>query len=643
MIQHNNENKPNKCILLARVSTSQQEYDAQIWDLKKYAETFGFAPNDCFDIKNKESGFKTFDKRDGFKQVIDKVESNEGYNTIICTEFSRLSRNETVLHLIKDYLVNNKIQLIIKDSNFKLLDDNNEVSSNTNIVFALFASLAKEDALRLKRGIRARKELNSKGYSIVGKRLFGYDRILDGLKKRNTYIINEKESKEIKEIYYYYLNNNKSIVDVVKYAIEKGFSKYLHSKRNVTKLLGEEAYTGYKVTNNLRKNAKYWNYGEMDEPKYIRCSTEIKYPQIISKDLFDEVQLKKIGNRINVDKSSKHTTILAKLIKCNCCGRFLTANYRMRDNIIAHTYRCSKRREIDNCNSKSSYSMFLLDSVIWSFIKDNVSMLVSNLQSENYDNRKKEILNAIKIYNEEIKKLKNEIEKESNIYRVTANINPNALNDFEKKVNKITNEIKNYEKEIESYFNEINNINSLRQRDLKNEITESIKEIENSKELLQKYIHELIKEISIIYNDRNYMLIEVTSKEYLGSEPTIRKNKLKGEVYFKLPKENKRYNIKYYIIVSKSNGREIKARYLIQSDAIFRNGYFYSINAQGRIMSSEISFEDLFNYNLELREKLINNIIKDDRTRKEFFRQSKELTLYSDIEEINFKRLQVYK
>ena len=98
-------NKGKSCIVLTRVSTNKQDYTAQVDDLKAWANSLGYTNINV--ISTKESGFKTFDLKDGFKQVIEFIEANKEYRTIITTELSRLSRRSTVLVLIKQFLIDN--------------------------------------------------------------------------------------------------------------------------------------------------------------------------------------------------------------------------------------------------------------------------------------------------------------------------------------------------------------------------------------------------------------------------------------------------------------------------------------------------------------------------------------------------------
>ena len=114
------------CILVARVSTKEQVLEEgaspQMKALKKYAEELGFNSRTFKEINSVESGFLETDSKVGWNLVTDWIEKHPSYKTIICVEMSRLSRRKKVLFHIQDYLINNKIQLIIKDIEFQLLN-----------------------------------------------------------------------------------------------------------------------------------------------------------------------------------------------------------------------------------------------------------------------------------------------------------------------------------------------------------------------------------------------------------------------------------------------------------------------------------------------------------------------------------------
>lgn len=610
------------CILISRVSTYKQDFEAQKQDLELYAQKLGF--NNFIHISNTESGFKTIERKEGFKEVEQIINNNSDCRTIICTELSRLSRKESVLHYIKEYLLSNNIQLYVKDINFALFDSNGNVSINSAITFSVFSAMASEEMRQKQLRFKREKErLGREGYSISGKTLFGYTRSYDTTRKKNTYIINEVEAAEILDVYNKYISDNIGIKDLTLYCIAKNYSKYLHNKRNVTKLLSEEAYKGFKITNNSRKNSEYWNYGDTKAPKYIKCSSELKYPRIMSDELFEAVQRKKLENNTNVDKSNKHITLLSKLIRCHDCGRFLTANYRTRGSYIAHSYRCTKRNNIVNCSFKGAYSMPLLDSIVWSLLKNNIREIVSRMQETDIEKKLETLDNEIQNLNLEYDKYEEERDKATIIFKVNYKgyQKENVLAEYEKSINEINKNEAEIKKQIAKREQNINQLKSIEGRNWDSDIISKIQEIAESKELLYKYIHDLIKEVKVLYNSQAYMVVKVDVLTLLGYRMVFDDNINSKEV--------KDY-ITYYVFVDKHDNHRIKLRTILRND-IAINGKYIQINEETMIPISNV-----FELNIDNRDELILKLTRQTIS------ELKQNSIYLDIEDLEYNRLDIY-
>ena len=333
-----------ECIILSRVSTQTQDYSPQETDLKEYARTFGYTDFHC--ISTKESGYKVIDGKEGFREVMDYVKEHPTCKAVFVTEISRLARRQAIIQTIKDWFIKNEIQLYIKDIAFQLFKDdgngNFTQDMSADIVFAVFASMTESEMkVKKQRFARAKKDLQARGLSHTGKVLFGYAKEQEENTKRKKLVIVPELQQQIIDVMTTYVNgiNGRSIgiKELTLYAIEKGYHEYFHSKRNVNKLLKEEGYTGEKVTNNKHKNAEYWEYGETDKEKYIVTQNLIRYPILLDKSLFEQVQAKLRNSNTNVDREREHITILSRLIKCNCCGNYLSGSYRIREGRAAHT------------------------------------------------------------------------------------------------------------------------------------------------------------------------------------------------------------------------------------------------------------------------------------------------------------------
>jgi DNA invertase Pin-like site-specific DNA recombinase len=502
-----------KAILLVRVSTSIQDYDAQIYDLRNYAESNGFIELKV--IETKESGLADLDSKVGTNEMFKFIKHNPEYRTVFTTEISRLGRRQSILHQIKEWFVLNKIQLHIKDLNYSLFE-NGSVSPAGEMMFTLYGMFAESEIKQRKdRFIRKKKELMENGYSIGGKLLFGYNRKRD-LNKRNTLVKNEDEAHVVRTIFNWYLNGldstyrNPSIKRITLQCIKLGLHKYTHSKRNVNKLLKEEGYTGFKTTNNKRKNP---NFGKNDfEKEYLITQNKIKYPQIIERKIFDQVQTKLKSNILNADKETKHITILSKLINCPSCGRKLSANYRNKNGETKNSYRCTSRTDAIPCDSKLSFSMNLLDSAVWSLIKVDIPALTKkigelrpNIELLELSRFKQNLLNRI----DEVDKEINEVIYTLNNLKHMKNV---QVKDFvsqqSKKIDKLDLERNRLENETVSVSNKLIQLEN-QSNDIQNILTNNLMYIESSKEEVKRYINGFVESIDIYHHDREKTILKI--------------------------------------------------------------------------------------------------------------------------------------
>lgn len=523
------QKQKDKCaIILVRTSTAIQDFEPQINDLIEFARAKGY--NKLQEIKTTESGLIETKNEARFDNLKLFIENNPEYKTIFATELSRIARKESTLHKIKDWLIKNKIQLYLKDSGYSLFDENSgELSVAGSIMFTLFGYFA-ESEMRTKkeRFQRAKRQLAEQGYSYSGKRLFGYNREMDENRGKNKYVINEKEASEIRQIFQWYayginLSDKKnSIKNITLECIKNGFSPYTRSKRNVNKLLKEEGYLGKKITNNRRKNPKFLE-GESDV-KYIVTSMTMIYPPIISKDLFDRVQIN-LKNK-TIKGSSKHITVLSQILICKDCNRSFVAYYRyFADGKSRSSYRCgyAYNKAIDSCVSTYNISMRLIDSSIWSVIKSDLPKiyeLITNVKKDenkindeikNLENQKNLLKNKFRLANIQFSKFRNGGSEDD--YRI--------INDYEKSQEKIEKEISNLEQTIlklkEKLIEETNKTNT----NLSDIINTDILNIEKSKERIKEIIQTFIKEVKIIYQDIRFVVVEFNINQKLSDENNI--------------------------------------------------------------------------------------------------------------------------
>lgn len=501
-----------KCLLLTRVSTKYQDFTPQEEDLKKYANELGYEVVDI--ISTKESGFRTIEKKDGFRQVKEFFAINPDCRTLIITELSRLSRYDDVLIHCKTYFKEHKIQLIVKDINFRLFDENGNYNYSSDITFNLFATIASSEMQQKKdRFQRAKTALREEGYVVGGRPRYGY-RIVEVAGKRKTLEIVEEQAEQIRQVFDMYLKG-KSIHKVKVECIAKGFDTYFHASTNIQKCLRESAYIGTKTTNNKRKNYQYYELGKSDVDEYVISSyTYNHYPQIVDVDIFNNVQVLMTTNC--PEKSSKHISILAKLLFVAECDCTLIAEVKKHPD-----YACKRECKFQHACGKKRYalSMNIVDGVVWDYLKENVELIeqeqLRTLNNESILNLQTEIENIeLKIAEKEKAKA-----KEADLYRVELI----TLPQLESRVAPIRRDIESFKSAIKNKEAEIETIKNFLANHLNERVSEMILAAEGNKAEMKKYVNRFIRKIVVHLSDHFHTILEVMPKKYVGA--------IKGQSY----------------------------------------------------------------------------------------------------------------
>jgi DNA invertase Pin-like site-specific DNA recombinase len=292
----------------------------------------------------------------------DYLNNNQDCKTVFIWEISRLARTEKVLHSIKEWLVSRGVQLHIFDKRISLLQRDGSEDPNTGLIFSILGSFASQEAKQIKarfnRGKAANKEL---GRYNGGKMKYGYK--TDG----NGYFIpNESEAEIVKLTFEMYATGKYSHTSLTKELMERGYQLHL---RKVTKILQDKCYYG---------------------------GTEIKYPPLVSKELFDKCR-EVAGDNYTERSRTDNVAFARKLLKCPCCGY----NYSVKLNKMGWVYYCvANAQDIRNrlesmnvarCDNKIHLSRNLLDAVIWYVVKPIHYNFLNNLTKTDAERIRQEI------------------------------------------------------------------------------------------------------------------------------------------------------------------------------------------------------------------------------------------------------------
>lgn len=159
----------NKCIILSRVSSNQQDLVQQTNELLKEVHKDGYSDNDIIIIEDKESGIKlSEEERHGLNLMKEYINKDESIKTVYVYELSRLSRRQLVLFSIRDFLAERGIQLICLKPYFRLLENDGTMSQTGLFVFSIFATVSESEMmLKKERMMRGRRHNLSQGISLI--------------------------------------------------------------------------------------------------------------------------------------------------------------------------------------------------------------------------------------------------------------------------------------------------------------------------------------------------------------------------------------------------------------------------------------------------------------------------------------------
>jgi DNA invertase Pin-like site-specific DNA recombinase len=562
-----------KAIILVRVSTINQNLQPQKEKLIEFAKQRDF--DDIHIIETVESGLADSKNKIGTNEAFEKIDTDNSFNTIICSELSRISRKKSVLFEIIEKLIERKIQLLVfsNSGTLELLTDNGNVNAHTGLIFGIMASLAEEEIAIMKERFRTARILYvQNGLSIPGKILFGYKRVLDPINGKHKFDIDTNQSEIVKDIFQWYLygiptlpNIEPSTYTIAKYCISiNTFPKYVKSKRNINKLLKEAAYTG----------KKFFSFRNHDNTV---TSIEVPYPQIIDLDIFELVQQKMKNANLRLDKSVKRTTILAKKITCGICKTKFTGNYRITNKKDNSSYRCGARSKANKCHNKQNISMQMLDSAIWSLIKSNSKFIKEVLSSEGNDskNNVSKIENRIKHLKEQIKNGENQI---ADIRLVISNYTQEYTTDTEidysddiknllSQVKSISKRINKQKKELIDENQQLRNMNNYINND--DFIRQNIDVLEKDKSLVKKYVNILIKDIQIVHHQRFLTILQLELHIPFFANQIISKS------MEDIPIGNPSKKKMFITLVIKKTGTSNKTVYWIEGYPVVNNNTLY--------------------------------------------------------------------
>ena len=285
-----------KAIILSRVSTEQQTLNSQTEAIKKEASKEGFKDDELIIIEDKESATKLSEEdRHGLNRMKEEIEADSSITHVFVYEPSRISRRQAVLFSIRDYLIENKIQLICCNPYFRLLEDG-KMSQTANLVFSIYASMAESEMQLKQERMRRGKMMNKMtGKNDQGAVLYGYTTLED-----KTIVIDEEKSKLVIDLFTLYATGFYSIatlaMELMKRYGEADWTVGM-TKSKVSHIMRTERYCG-----------------------------DSQYPQLISRELFEMARAAAMKNKMENKHFERCDALLKKIIFSKKTGHAMTYN-----------------------------------------------------------------------------------------------------------------------------------------------------------------------------------------------------------------------------------------------------------------------------------------------------------------------------
>jgi site-specific DNA recombinase len=286
-----------KAILLARVSTEEQDTKAQVERLQNYVTQKDFTDVELFDFD--ESAHKDLEQRKKFQKVLDKLKNSKNTIALVCDKIDRMTRDFLrFLPLIDELRKSKKVVLHFPSDNMIL---HGESSASDLFRFNIGVALAQYYSDSISDNVKRKIESKLRNGQILSKAPYGYRNIRVD-EKNTTVKVDPVESQIVKKMYEWYVSEAFSIREIIKklydeYGVEM-------PKSSVGRILENKFYIGIALYK--KKDIEYPHV----------------YQSIIAEDTFWKVQEIKSG-RTQWDGKGKYagkSFYYRNLVRCGICG-----------------------------------------------------------------------------------------------------------------------------------------------------------------------------------------------------------------------------------------------------------------------------------------------------------------------------------
>lgn len=281
-----------KCIVFGRVSSSRQDYTAQVNKVKAIAIADGYSEDEIAIVTGKESAIKLdADKRQTLNEMNDLIEENPSIESVYCFAIDRLSRHVGVIIAVAEDLYNKGVNLVFLNPNkmgtIKVNDKTGEKEKDyIGWMLLAFLSVGAEMEMKIKteRALNKKEEMKTNN-EVTGKLILGYKNV-----------------------------NRKATIDPIKGAIVKWiFKSYNEDGMSLNKIFEHGVELGYWSNTPLKSSRAskirqiLMNYAYSGEP----TKSGFIYPKLIEREEIDKA-IEMMSQAQTKAKTISKTIALAK-------------------------------------------------------------------------------------------------------------------------------------------------------------------------------------------------------------------------------------------------------------------------------------------------------------------------------------------
>jgi len=388
-----------KAAFLIRCSTTQQDYDRQIDDLTKVANSYKFETSPDLIFGEYITGKDDTTKKDRKSiELMKEAAKAHKFDVLLVNEVSRMSRDSVSGRVYVRELNNFGIPTYFRDKGKWTINlETREVDEAFEKELGLYFDGAAEYLKSMKTFTASGRRNRLRDNQMIQGKIYGYKK-LGGKDKynRNTLIVNAEEATIIRYAYNTYIEEGSTIKSTAlaisaKFGFNCSAGKVYHILKNTS------YHTGYTTVTTIDPDTK-------KEEVF-----KITFDTIIDEELYNKAAKKLVGNRASkVKRSNKQKKyLLSRLVKCSFCGASYTPSLKSTGYV---NWRCHSRinNSHPDCKCEINLNDDKLSTVVWELIKKELLPLTT-YNKEEKERRTAEEKELIDKLNEDIALLSKEL------------------------------------------------------------------------------------------------------------------------------------------------------------------------------------------------------------------------------------------